>query len=181
MAEPTQPGTFKHLVRIANVDLPGEKQIRWALTKIKGVGIHFADAACILAHVPKMMKTGTISDEQIARLNSIVTDPIKAGLPHWMLNRRKDYETGDDKHLITGNLIFATDNDIKLMKKIRSYKGLRHTKGLPVRGQRTRSNFRKSKGKVVGVVKKKVAPAAGDKKDDKSKKEDKGGKKEAKK
>ncbi len=183
MAEPTQPSNFKHLVRIANVDLPGEKQIRWGLTKIKGVGIHFADAVCILSGVPKMTKAGTLSDEQVVRLNSIFTDPTKAGIPPWMFNRRKDYDTGEDKHLITGNLTFAVDNDLKLMKKIRSYKGLRHIKGLPVRGQRTRSNFRRSKGKVVGVVKKKVAPAAGgDKKEDKGgKKEDKGAKKEVKK
>ncbi len=46
---------------------------------------------------------------------------------------------------------------------MRSYKGIRHIHGQPVRGQRTRSNFRRNKGKVVGVVKKKVAPAAGDK------------------
>lgn len=175
MAEPTHPSNFKHLVRIANVDLPGEKQIRWGLTKIKGVGINFADAVCILAGVPKMTKTGTLSDEQIAKINYVFTDFNKSGMPTWMFNRRKDYDGGDDKHLITGNLLFARDNDIKLMKKIRSYKGMRHTKGLPVRGQRTRSNFRRSKGKVVGVVKKKVAPAAAP-----GKKDEKGGKKEEK-
>ena len=58
-------------------------------------------------------------------------------------------------HLINTDLDLSKDGDIKRMKKVKSYKGLRHTWGLPVRGQRTRSNFRKNKGKVsLGVVKK---------------------------
>ena len=56
-------------------------------------------------------------------------------------------------HLLTGNLTFYKENDIKRMKKIKSLKGMRHQKGLPVRGQRTKSHFRKNKGKVVGVAK----------------------------
>ena len=71
-----------------------------------------------------------------------------------MVNHRKEYESGEDKHLITGTLNFTKDNDLKRLKKIKCLRGARHQKGLPVRGQRTRSNFRKSKGKVVGVKKK---------------------------
>ena len=51
-------------------------------------------------------------------------------------------------------LSFTQDNDIKMMKKIKSYKGVRHILGQPVRGQRTKSNFRKNKGKVLGVKRK---------------------------
>ena len=54
---------------------------------------------------------------------------------------------------------FTQDNDIKMLKKIKSYKGIRHSLGLPVRGQRTRSNFRKNKGKVMGVKRKEGAKA----------------------
>ncbi len=68
-----------------------------------------------------------------------------------MLNRRKDVETGEDKHIVTTDINFVNDNDIKVMKMIRCYKGIRHSMGLPVRGQKTRSNFRKNKGKVMGV------------------------------
>jgi small subunit ribosomal protein S13 len=68
-----------------------------------------------------------------------------------MLNRRKDMETGEDRHLTTADLKFFNDNDIKMMKKMRSYKGIRHMEGLPVRGQKTKSKFRKNKGKVMGV------------------------------
>ena len=150
----TQDSNYKHIVRIANVDVPGDKPVRISLTKIKGVGINFADVACTLAGIEKQTKTGTLSDEQIAKLNDVVNNPSESGFPDWMLNRRKDYETGEHKHILTGTLNFVKDNDLKRLKKIKTLRGMRHQKGLPVRGQRTRSNFRKSKGKVVGVKKK---------------------------
>jgi small subunit ribosomal protein S13 len=153
MAE-EQQANYKHIVRIANVDIPGGKSIRISLTKIKGVGINFADVACMLAGVDKTTKTGTLSEEKVAKLSEIINNPSQAGFPDWMLNRQKDYETGEHKHIITGTLNFVKDNDLKRLKKIKTLRGMRHQKGLPVRGQRTRSNFRKSKGKVVGVKKK---------------------------
>ena len=65
-------------------------------------------------------------------------------------------------NFLQDDLSFAEENDIKMMKKIRSYRGVRHGMGLPVRGQRTKSNFRKNKGKVsLGVIKKKEAPKSG--------------------
>jgi small subunit ribosomal protein S13 len=83
-------------------------------------------------------------------------NPLKYGSPRWMLNRRNDYETGDDRHLLTGDIGFVRDNDIKRLKMIKSRRGMRHMFGLPVRGQRTKSNFRKNKGKVLGVKRSKT-------------------------
>lgn len=156
-AETKKPAAFRHIVRIASVDIPGDKALRFALTKIKGVGINFADAACNAAGVPKHHKAGLLNDEQIKKLDEAITNPLQNGIPNWMLNRKKDYETGEDKHLLTGILQFVQENDLKRLKKIKSLRGIRHQRKLPVRGQRTRSNFRRSKGKVVGV-KKKGAP-----------------------
>jgi small subunit ribosomal protein S13 len=150
---------FKHIVRIANVDLPGNKVIRVALRKIKGIGSTFADVACILARIDRGKKAGDLSEENLKRLNDIILNPLKNGIPVWLVNRRKDCETGETSHLLTGNLQFIVDNDLKRLKKIKCYRGVRHIHGQPVRGQRTKSNFRKNKGKVVGV-KKKVAPTA---------------------
>jgi len=150
-----QNPNFKHIVRIANVDLSGEKVIGIALKKIKGVGFNLADAACNLASIEKGKKTGDLSDEEIKKLNEIISNPLEKGVPAWMLNRRKDYETGEDKHLLEGTLDFVTDNTIKRLMKIKCYRGVRHSRRLPVRGQRTKANFRRSKGKVVGVAKKK--------------------------
>lgn len=167
---------FKHIVRVANVDLPGNKQIRFALTNIKGLGINFADVICAVTGVDKQAKTGFLSDENIQQLNKAVLDPAGYGIPSWFFNRKKDYETGEDKHLLTGTLTFVRENDLKRLKKIKTLRGVRHQKGLPVRGQRTKSHFRKNKGKVVGVAKKKLPAEGGSAIKDKSDKGGKGGK-----
>jgi len=71
-----------------------------------------------------------------------------------MLNHRKDIETGEDIHLIGSEIGLRLRDEINIMKKIRSYKGIRHERGLTVRGQRTRGNNRK--GLTLGVSKKRV-------------------------
>lgn len=149
----------KYLVRILNTDLDGNKQIVRALCRIKGISFMFANALCTTAGVNKTEKAGTLNDEQIKKLDQIAKHPEEYGIPIWMFNRRTDPETGEDKHLITADLDFTTSNDIKMMKKVKSYRGVRHGLGLPVRGQRTKSNFRRSKsrgkGGSLGVVRKK--------------------------
>lgn len=151
--------SYKHIVRVANVDIPGEKAVCFALTKIKGIGKNFASVICALANIEKRKKTGYLSNEEIAKLNDIVNNPNSHKIPVWMFNRRKDYETGENKHLLMGTLSYVQENDLKRLKKIKTLRGVRHQRGLPVRGQRTRSNFRRNKGKVIGVKKKQVQPA----------------------
>ena len=97
-----------------------------------------------------------MSEAETKRIEEVIVNPLKFGIPSWMLNRRKDMETGEDRHLVVNDLIFTQETDVKMMKKMRTYKGVRHMLGGPVRGQRTRSNFRKNKGKVMGVKKSKV-------------------------
>ncbi len=146
--------TFRHIVRIVNTDLDGNKPIMHALKKIKGIGPVFANSVCLTAGMSKTAKTGNLSKDEIDRLDEIIRDPAKFGFPEWMLNRRKDYESGKDRHILTSDLDFIHNIDLRRMKKTKSYKGLRHQAGLPVRGQRTRSNFRRNKGKVTGVKRK---------------------------
>lgn len=135
----------RYIIRVANTDLAGERQIGIALTKIRGVSIMFASAICHVAGINAAHKAGDLSEAEEARLNEVIKQPAKFGIPEWMLNRRKDPETGEDSHLIGSDVNFTRDNDIKRMRKLRSYKGLRHAEGLTVRGQRTKSNFRKNK------------------------------------
>ena len=142
---------FKYFVRIATTDIKGEKSILYALQKIKGVSHAYAHAVCFLSKVPATKRAGDLSDDEVKKLEAIVSKPIEHGIPIWLLNRRNDPETGADLHLVSGNLPFVIQNDLKMMKKMKSYKGVRHMFGLPVRGQRTRSNFRRNKGKVMGV------------------------------
>ena len=166
MAEQKNPETkeqkdnFRYFIRIANTDLDGNKNIGNALKKIKGVNFMFSNMICNIACVDKMAKTGYLNDEQVKKLDDVLNNPSKYNCPSWMLNRRKNYEDGKDYHIVTGNLSFAQESDIKKMKKIRSYRGIRHGQGLPVRGQRTKSNFRKNKGKAsLGVAKKESVKA----------------------
>jgi small subunit ribosomal protein S13 len=156
-----QKADYKHIMRIAETDLDGSKPIHHALTKIKGVSFMFANAVCKFSNIDHKKMAGQLNTDEVNRLNEILANPLKYGFPTWMLNRRNDPEFGGDRHLIGSDLKWQTENDIKVMKKIRSYKGVRHTFGLPVRGQSTKSNFRRNKGKGLGVIKKKVAaPAA---------------------
>jgi len=142
---------LRHIVRIANTDLKGTKHVLYALSDIKGVGVMFGNAVCAVSGIEPRRKMGSLTDEEVRRVDEIVKHPLKFGIPEWLLDRRKDPETGKDTHLVTNDLVFAQENDVKMMKKMKSWKGLRHMSGLPVRGQKMRSNFRKNKGNVMGV------------------------------
>jgi small subunit ribosomal protein S13 len=142
----------KYLVRIANSDIDGEKKILYGLRRIKGVGIMLSNVICKILGYPEDKKISALSKEEIKEIETLLANPIKYGIPNWILNRRKDPETGMNTHLISNELVFLNQADIKRMKKIKCYRGVRHMHGLPVRGQRTKSNFRKNKGKVMGVT-----------------------------
>ncbi|HIH24409.1 TPA: 30S ribosomal protein S13 [Candidatus Woesearchaeota archaeon] len=148
----------RFIIRIANTDLNGERKIPIALTKIKGVSHMFANALCEATGIDKSKKAGDLSDAEEKSLNDAIRNPKAVGIPVWMTNRRNDPETGEDSHLIGSDIAFTKDNDIKRMKKLKTLKGVRHAAGLPVRGQRTKSNFRKNKKRGSG--KKQPARAA---------------------
>jgi len=99
-----------------------------------------------------------LSSEQIKSIENVIKNPSTSNFPSWFLNRRKDVETGEDKHLITSDIAFTVRNDIEREKTSGSWRGIRHMFGLKVRGQRTRCTGRK--GGAVGVAKGgKVMPA----------------------
>ncbi len=148
---------IRYIVRIAGKDLDGSKPIFIALMQIKGISHR---TARIIAKrfeketgVPFDSKIGLISEDKDKKLEEIISEPEKHGLPEWALNRRKDFFTGKSTQLIMGELDFALREDFKRLNIIKSYRGLRHSWGLTVRGQRTKSTHR-GKGPVVGVIKK---------------------------
>jgi small subunit ribosomal protein S13 len=144
---------FKHMIRIARKDINGNKTIQNALADIKGVGKALSRAIGINMGLDLNQKIGYLSDDEVNRIEEVVRDLKSLNIPEWMLNRRNDYETGKTGHLIESDLMMALREDLNRMKKIRSYKGRRHEVGLPVRGQRTKSTFRK--GSSVGVRRRK--------------------------
>ncbi len=140
---------FRHIVRIAGVDIEGDLPLPYGLAKIKGIGYNFALAITrILGYDPRL-RIGFLTDEDVKRIEDVISNPSKYGIPTWYFNRRKDYVTGEDKHLIGADLIFAARQDIEREIKIKSWRGIRHALGLKVRGQRTHTTGRI--GPTVGV------------------------------
>lgn len=140
---------MRHIIRVVNTDLDGKKQIAVALCRVKGVSRMFANALCQAAGIAPDKKAGALSEAEEGRLNDLIQKPGKAGIPSWLYNRRKDPESGEDSHLVGPDVRFTRDNDIKFQRKIKSYVGSRHASNLPVRGQRTQSNFRRQRKKQV--------------------------------
>ncbi len=141
---------FQYIVRIAGVDLPGDKALVYALARIKGIGVNLAYALCRKLGYDPHRLLGSLSEDDIEKLDETIRSIDKLGFPPWMLNRRKDPFLGVDRHLVTSELVLAVRGDIEFMKKIRSWKGVRHMYGLKVRGQRTRTTGRT--GITIGVT-----------------------------
>jgi small subunit ribosomal protein S13 len=159
-AEEKPKDNIKYIVRIANTDLDGTQTVEFALTGIKGIGVRISKILSRKADVDPHATMGYLLPEQVDRLRNVIEN-FEQNVPTWMLNRRKDVYTGENRHLIGVDLTLGVNEDINLMKKMRSYKGIRHERGQKVRGQRTKSTGRT--GATVGVVRKKEAPAAGKK------------------
>lgn len=145
---------FRHIARIAETDLDGNLKIAHAISKIKGIGISMANAIVRKGGVNPEIRLGFLSAQDLERLEDIIKNPTKYNFPEWLFNRQKDLETGGNLHLTGSDLALQTKTDIDLMKATKSWKGYRHSYGLKVRGQRTRTTGRK--GKAIGVRKKRA-------------------------
>jgi len=142
----------KILVRVLNTDLDGEKPLVRVLMGVKGVSHAMSRAVCSVSGFDPDTKLGSLKEVDIRKIEDIIRDPIKFGIPAFLVNRRRDVESGKDLHLSAVDLEAVRRFDIQRMVDLKTYKGVRHMLGLPARGQRTRSSFRK--GRVVGVVRK---------------------------
>ncbi len=122
--------------RLLGVDIPNNKRVEYALRYIYGIGPARAKIICEECGIPESMRASELNEELINKIMNVV--------------QQRQYKLeGDLRREIIGNL--------KRLGAIKSYRGLRHAKGLPVRGQRTSTNARTRKGarKTVGVVSKK--------------------------
>jgi len=149
---------YRHIVRIVGKDIPGDKKISVGLGQIKGVGQTFAHALIGSLNLNPNSNIGFLTESQVETIEKALKDPSTMSFPSWLLNRRKDVETGKTFHLLTSDIDFTIRNDIEREKGANSWRGFRHMYGLKVRGQRTRTTGRK--GASVGVKKGgKVLPA----------------------
>jgi small subunit ribosomal protein S13 len=123
------------LARIAGIDIPREKRIEIALTYIYGLGLPTSQKILVQANVNPDTRVRDLTDEQVGRLREII----------------------DRRYKVEGDLRREVAMNIKRLQEIGSYRGLRHRRNLPARGQRTKTNARQRRGpkKTVGVRRKK--------------------------
>jgi small subunit ribosomal protein S13 len=142
---------FKHIVRIGGRDLKGEKKLASSLADLKGVGLNLAYTIINALKLDAKTRLGFLTDQQISEIGDALQDPSKIGITQWAFNRRKDVETGSNLHFISADLDYAIKSDLEREKNTGSWRGVRHSLGLKVRGQRTRTTGRK--GRTIGVRK----------------------------
>ena len=145
---------FKYIIRIANSDVSGEERLAYALTSIRGIGPRISNAIVQKLKLDPNKLAGKLDDKTVVDIENAVMN-LNDYVPDWLLNRQKDYDTGEDIHPVSVELKMTHDEDLNRMKKVKSYKGIRHASGHKVRGQRTYSNGRK--GLALGVSRKKGA------------------------
>ncbi len=144
---------FKYIIRIANTDVDGHKNVVNGLTAIKGIGMRVSTFIVDQSGINRTKRVGDLSDKEVKNINKAL-EGLNEKAPKWMVNHRKDMETGNDIHVIGSEIDMRLRDEINMMKKIRSYKGIRHERGLRCRGQRTRANNRS--GLTLGVSKRRV-------------------------
>ena len=144
---------FKEIVRVLGTNLDGNRLLTFGLNEVRGIGTRFAQAIVRVSGLDPKIRTGFLTDAQIEKLEAIAKEPLKYGIPAWMLNRRKDFRSGEDKHITSSDLAYINKLDIDRMRRIKCWKGIRHALNLKVRGQRTRTTGRS--GLIVGVARKK--------------------------
>ena len=124
------------MARIAGVNIPTNKIVEVGLTYIYGIGNKFSQQICTALNIPKSKRVNELTDEQILKIREYI----------------------DQNFTVEGDLRRETSLNIKRLIDLASYRGSRHRKKLPVRGQRTRCNARTRKGKAVAIAGKKLTP-----------------------
>ena len=124
------------MARIAGVNIPTNKIVEVGLTYIYGIGNKFSQQICTSLNIPKSKRVNELTDEQILKIREYI----------------------DQNFTVEGDLRRETSLNIKRLMDLASYRGSRHRKKLPVRGQRTRCNARTRKGKAIAIAGKKLTP-----------------------
>ena len=124
------------MARISGVNIPSNKRVIIALTYIYGIGPKISNDICKKINIPISKRVNQLNDNEISKIREII----------------------DSDYLVEGNLRREISMNIKRLTDLGCYRGLRHRKNLPVRGQRTHSNARTRKGKAIAIAGKKKAP-----------------------
>lgn len=152
---------FRGIVRIGGKDMKGHLPLKRSLLRVTGISHSTSPAVSGILQselgLKPSMRVGDLKDDQIEKIDNILNNLHAHRIPKFLLNRRMDFETGEHRHVIMNDFLFALSQDIDREKKLYSWRGYRHAYGQKVRGQRTRNTGRK--GMAVGVIRKAVAAA----------------------
>ena len=124
------------MARIAGVNIPQNKLVHIGLTYIYGIGNKYSEEICTALEIPKSKRINELTDEQILKIREFI----------------------DEKFSVEGDLRRENSLNIKRLIDLATYRGSRHRKKLPTRGQRTRCNARTRKGKAIAIAGKKLTP-----------------------
>jgi small subunit ribosomal protein S13 len=144
---------FKEIVRVLGTNIDGNRLMVFGLSQVRGIGIRYAQVMVRLIGIDPTKRIGFINEKEIEKLEDVAKNPVKYNIPGWMMNRRKDYRTGEDRHIVSSDLAYINKLDIDRMRRIKCWRGIRHALNLKVRGQRTRTTGRS--GLIMGVARKK--------------------------
>jgi len=155
---------FRGIVRIAGKDMKGEVPLVRGLVRVRGIGHTLSISVAQTIHnelgISPSTRVGDIPEEQMEKIDKMLHElNTFKNIPKYLLNRRGDYTTGEDKHDIMNDLIFDVTQDLERDKKEYTWKGYRHFYGQKVRGQKTRNTGRT--GMAVGVLRKAIIAAQG--------------------
>ncbi len=142
----------ERVVRILSKDIEGDMKLYVGLTKIRGISWSLSNVLCKKLALDKNRKIGSLTSQEIEKIGNFVKNP---DMPKHLFNRQKDFETGENRFLVGSDLDLRKEFDIKRLRKIKSYRGIRHSLKLPVRGQRTKGHFRPNRRKGSGIKSKK--------------------------
>ena len=124
------------MARIAGVNIPQNKIVNVALTYIYGIGKNFSDNICTSLNISKSKRVNSLTEDEIIKIREFI----------------------DQHYKVEGDLRREISLNIKRLKDLATYRGTRHKKKLPVRGQRTHCNARTRKGKAIAIAGKKLTP-----------------------
>ncbi|KAH7826648.1 putative 40S ribosomal protein S18 [Monocercomonoides exilis] len=149
------PENFQHILRVFNTNINGTENVVYALTAIKGIGRRFSTLVCKRANVDTTKRAGQLTQSEIDRLIKVIENPLDHKIPEYFLNHRRDIKDGTSSHATSQQVDIHIRDAIERLKKIRAHRGLRHMRGIRVRGQHTKTTGRH--GHTIGVSKKKTA------------------------
>ncbi|WP_396612276.1 30S ribosomal protein S13 [Haloferax sp. S1W] len=145
-SSPEEGEDLRYFIRIGQTDLDGTKTVERSLTDMKGIGKRTARIIADAAGVDRTALFGKLPEDEIDSVVDAVQN-FEEHVPEWMVNRQRDFYSGETAHITGSDLEEKRRHDINRMKMVSSYKGVRHQRGQKVRGQRT-----KSTGRTEGTI-----------------------------